>query len=196
MTITADQVRALREATGAGVMDAKQALSDANGDITKASELLRKKGAKIVAAKASRASKDGLIETYLHPNRKLGVMVEVRCETDFVARNADVQAFVHELALQVAATNPKWLKFEDIPSAILDQEREIARAQVKGKPANIIDKIVNGKLEKFASETCLLKQPSIRDDAKTIEQLLHDLIAKVGENIVIERFVRYGFDAQ
>lgn len=194
MTVTPEQVRRLREITGAGVMDAKQALARAGGDIATATELLRKQGRKIVAAKASRASKDGLIEAYVHPNRKLGVLVDVRCETDFVARNEDFRAFVHELALQVAAANPRWLRPEDIPADVLDKEREIAREQIRGKPANVVAKIVAGKLEKFASEVCLLKQPSIRDDAKTVEQLLHDIIAKVGENVVIQRFIRYSLD--
>lgn len=192
--IRADTVRHLREATGAGVLDAKRALEESNGDVATATDLLRKKGQKISVARAGRATREGVIETYLHPNRRIGVMVELRCESDFVARNEDFRAFAHELALQVAATNPQYLNAGQIPADVLEKEREIAREQVRGKPANVIEKIVDGKIGKFASEHCLLQQTSIRDGDQTIEMLLHALIAKIGENITIERFVRFSLD--
>lgn len=195
MTITADQIRTLREATGAGVLDVKKALAEADGDVAKATDVLRKQGRKVFASKSGRISKDGLIETYLHPNRRVGVMVDVRCETDFVSRNEDFRAFAHEVALQVAATNPRYLRPEDIPAEELERERAIAAEQVKGKPAAMLDKIVAGKLEKFYAEACLLKQPSIRDDSQTVEDLLHDIVAKVGEKVEIQRFVRFTLDA-
>ncbi len=194
MTITAAHVRELREHTGAGVLDARQALQETGGDLTKAIDLLRKKGQKVAAKKAGRATKDGLIETYLHSNRRVGVLVDVRCETDFVSRNEDFRSFVHEVALQIAATNPAYLAPEDVPADIIAQERAIAAEQVKGKPANVVEKIVAGKLEKFYSDVCLLKQPSIRDDRQTIEELLTGIIAKVGEKVAIERFVRFSLD--
>lgn len=194
MTITAAHVRKLREQTGAGVLDAKQALQETDGDLAKAIGLLRKKGQKVSVAKAGRATKDGLIETYLHSNRRVGVLLDVRCETDFVSRNEDFRSFVHEVALQIAATNPLYLTPEDVPGDIVVQERVIAGEQVKDKPAAVAEKIVAGKLEKFYSEVCLLKQPSIRDDRQTIEELLTGIIAKVGEKVTIERFVRFSLD--
>lgn len=194
MTITAAHVRELREHTGAGVLDAKQALQETDGDLAKAIELLRKKGQKVSATKAGRATKDGLIETYLHSNRRVGVLLDVRCETDFVSRTEDFRFFVHEVALQIAATNPLYLTPEDVPADIVAQKRAIAGEPVKDKPANVVEKIVAGKLEKFYSEVCLLKQPSIRDDRQTIEELLTGIIAKVGEKVTIERFVRFSLD--
>lgn len=196
MTVTADQVRALREATGAGVLDAKQALADAAGDVAKATALLRKKGQKVFAARAGRASKDGIVETYLHPNRRVGVLVDVRCETDFVARNDDFRAFVHELALQIAATNPRFVRPEDVPAEEIDRERDVASAQLAGKPPAVAEKIVAGKLEKFYAEVCLLRQPSIRDGSRTIDQLLHEIVAKTGEKVAIQRFARFSLDDQ
>lgn len=194
MTITPDLVRQLRQATGAGILDAKQALEKADGDLAAATTILRKHGQRLAATKASRTSSEGIIETYLHPNRRIGVLVDVRCETDFVARNADFQAFVHELALQIAATNPRYLHPEDIPAAVLGEERAIARQQAKGKPRPVVEKIVSGKLEKFYAEVCLLKQPSIRDDQRTVEELLQEIVAKVGERVVIRRFVRFSLE--
>lgn len=195
MTVSADQVRTLREATGAGVMDAKRALAEAAGDVARAIELLRQRGQQVVAAKADRASNDGLIEAYVHPNRKLGVLVEVRCETDFVARNEDFRAFAHELALQVAAANPHYLTPQDVPAEVVAKERKIAAAQLPGKPPAVIEHAVQGKLEKFYAEVCLLKQPSVRDDSQTVEQLLTALIAKLGENVRVTRFVRFALEA-
>ncbi|MBI3114989.1 MAG: elongation factor Ts [Candidatus Kerfeldbacteria bacterium] len=194
MTISADQVRTLREQTGAGVLDAKKALTAAAGDLDKAIALLRKQGQQVQAKKASRETREGYIETYVHGNHRVGVVVAVRCETDFVARNTEFQTFVHEVALQVAATNPQYVSPDDVPADVVARERAIAAEQVKGKPANMVDTIVDGKLGKFYAEVCLLKQPSIRDDSRTIEELLRDLVAKVGEKVTIARFARLSLD--
>lgn len=194
MTITPDHVRALRDATGAGVMDAKRALTETGGDLARATDLLRAQGQQVVAKKAGRDSKDGVIEAYVHSNRKIGVLVEVRCETDFVARSDDFRVFVHEVALQVAATAPQYLRPEAVPAELVARERAVAAAQLQGKPAAVIERAVEGKLQKYFADVCLLKQPSVRDDSQTIEQLLTALVAKLGENIQITRFTRFALD--
>jgi len=186
-----EDIKKLREKTGAGMMDCKQALKEANGEMEKAIEILRKKGVSIAAKKASRATKEGVAESYIHHGSKIGVLLEVNCETDFVARNQDFKKFVKDVAMQIAATAPRYIKREDVPKLVLDKEREIFKAQIKDKPANVIDKIVEGRLEKFYEETCLLEQPFVRDPNIKIKELLTSIVAKTGENALIRRFVRY-----
>lgn len=191
--ISASMVKQLREKTGAGMMDCKNALSEAEGDIEKAIERLRKKGLATAQKRAGRALSEGIIESYIHMTSKLGVLVEVNCETDFVAKNEDFREFSKNLAMHIAATNPLGIAPEDISEEIIEKEKEIYRAQAldMGKPENVIDKIVEGKLNKFYEENCLLNQPYVRDTDITIADLLNQLIAKIGENISIKRFVRY-----
>ncbi len=190
--ISAEIIKKLREQTGAGFEDIKKALDEAVGDEVKAMEILRASGQKIAAKKAGRATSEGLVSSYVHLNGKVGVLVAVACETDFVARNQDFKDFVHDLTLQVAAANPLYLLPQDVPVEIIAKEKEIYRAQLKneGKPAEMIEKIVEGKLQKFYAEVCLLKQLYIKDDKITIEKLLEQTIAKIGENIQIKEFVR------
>ncbi len=185
-----DDVKKLREMTGAGFSSAKEALDEANGDMDKAVELLRKKGLASAAKKASREAKQGLIEAYTHGGR-LGALVEVNCETDFVARTDDFKTFVHDIAMHVAASNPEYLSPESIPEEDIEKEKEIYRAEIKGKPAEVAEKIVAGKLEKYYSDVCLTKQPFIKDPDKNVEELMTELIAKIGENVVIRRFERW-----
>jgi elongation factor Ts len=191
--ISAAMVKQLREKTGAGMMDCKNALSEVNGDIEKAIELLRKKGLATARKRAGRALSEGIIQSYIHMTGKLGVLVEVNCETDFVAKNDDFQEFTKNIAMHIAATNPLGITPEDISEEIIEKEKEIYRAQAldMGKPENVIDKIVEGKLNKFYQESCLLNQPYVRDTDISIADLLNQLIAKIGENISIKRFVRY-----
>ena len=193
MAVTAEQVKALREKTGAGIMDCKQALSEANGDFDKAIEILRKKGIATAQKKSGREAKEGLIDAYIHPGSRLGVLVEVNCETDFVARTDEFKSLVRNIAMQVAAANPIAVRREDIDPAVVEKELEIYRAQAKdeGKPDHIVDRIAQGRLEKFYQENVLLEQPYIRDPNMTVKQLIEEAIAKLGENIVIRRFVRY-----
>lgn len=193
MEITAQQVNNLRQQTGCGLMECKQALQETDGDVDKAVESLRKKGFAKAAKKAERVTSQGRIETYIHGEGRVGVMVEVHCETDFVAKNDKFKDFVHEVALHIAAVNPIYLAPENVPAEILDKEKEIYRAQLanEGKPDNIIDKIMEGKMAKYYSEVCLLKQLYVKDDSKTIEQLLTDQISVIGENIKIARFARF-----
>jgi elongation factor Ts len=186
-----DAIKALREKTSAGVMDCKKALKESKGDVEKAVEILRKKGIKLASEKSSRAAKEGKIEAYIHMNGKIGVLVEVNSETDFVARNEDFKRFVKDLSLHIAASSPAYVKREDIPKSVIEKEKEILAEPVKGKPKAALEKILAGKIEKFYEETCLLDQPFVRDQKKKIKDLLHELIAKIGENIVIRRFVRY-----
>lgn len=192
MSISASLVKELRDKTGAGMMDAKSALEEAGGDMEKAIEILRKKGQKIAAKKADRVMNEGAIGVYLHSNGKVAAFVAVTCETDFVARNDDFKKFVNDLAMQVAAMNPKYLSPEDVPEEVKNKEKEIYREELKdqGKPENVIEKIIEGKLEKFYEENCLLKQPFIKDDKLTIEKWLTENIAKIGENIKIKSFSR------
>ena len=192
-TITADQVKQLRDKTGAGMMDCKTALTEAGGDAEKAVELLRKKGLASAAKRAGRTAKDGMIAHYIHMGGKLGVLVEVNCETDFVARTEDFQTLGKELAMHIAAADPRYVKREDIPPAVLEKEREIYRAQFagSGKPENVIEKIVDGKLESYYAQVSLLDQPSVRDPNVTIKQMITNAAAKTGENVTVSRFVRF-----
>ncbi len=186
-------IKELRDKTGMGFMDCKRALEEADGDMEKALEILREKGAQIADKKASRVAREGLIEAYVHPGGKIGVIVEVNCETDFVARTDVFKQFVHDVALQIAAMAPEYVSREDVPEEVLEKEREIYRKQAlnEGKPEHIVDRIVEGKLQKFYQEKVLLEQPFIRDEEKTIEDYRREIVAKVGENIVIRRFTRY-----
>jgi elongation factor Ts len=192
MVITADQVKQLRDKTGAGMMDCKTALTEAGGEFDKAVELLRKKGLASAAKRAGRAAKDGMIGHYIHMGGKVGVLVEVNCETDFVARTEDFQTLAKELAMHIAAADPRYIKREDIPADVLERERDIARAQAPaGKPANVVEKIVEGKLESYYSQYCLMDQPSVRDPNVTIKQMITNAAAKTGENVTVSRFVRF-----
>ncbi len=187
------KIKELRELSGAGVNDCKDALKEANNDLNQALEILRKKGQKIAFNKQARVTKEGAINSYIHSNQKLGVLVEVLCETDFVARTDNFKDFVHDISMQIAATNPFWVSPNEVPIEIIEQEKRIYREELKEdkESEEIKEKIINGKLEKFFSETCLLKQAFIKDTTITIEQLLTGKIAAIGENIKIQRFVRY-----
>ncbi|HRE83640.1 MAG TPA: translation elongation factor Ts [Opitutaceae bacterium] len=193
--ITAQMVNDLRAQTGAGLMDCKRALVDSNGNVEEAITLLRKKGAASAAKKADRAAKEGLIESYIHLGGKVGVMIEVNCETDFVARNDEFRAFVKDLCLHIAAASPLYVTRDQVPEADLASEREIAAAQVAGKPPAAVQKIVEGKLEKFYSSVVLLDQPFVKLPEKTVKELLTEKIAKTGENVQIRRFVRFQLGA-
>ncbi len=192
-TITAEMVKQLRDKTAAGMMDCKQALTECGGDMEKAVDFLRKKGLATAAKRAGRSMTEGVIVPYIHTGGKIGVLVEVNCETDFVAKNEDFQEFAKNIAMHVAAMNPVSIKPEDVPSDILERERDIYKAQAveMGKPEKMLDKIVEGKLNKFYKESCLLNQAYVKDPNVTIGDLLNELIAKIGENISIKRFVRY-----
>ncbi|WP_233256640.1 translation elongation factor Ts [Opitutus sp. ER46] len=189
--ITAQMVADLREKTGAGLLDCKKALTEANGNVEEAITILRKKGAASAAKKAERATKEGLIESYIHVGGKVGVMIEVNCETDFVARNDDFKVFVKDLCLQIAAASPLYVSRTEVPEADLQKERDIAAAQVQGKPPAAIQKIVEGKLEKYFSTVCLLDQPFVKQPEKTIQEILTQKIATIGENLQVRRFIRY-----
>jgi elongation factor Ts len=173
------------------MMECKGALAEANGDLELAETILRKKGIAKAEKKADRQAKEGIISSYIHLGGRVGVLIEVNCETDFVAKNENFQAFVKDITLHIAAANPKYLSREDVPEALIAKEKDIAADQVKGKPANIVDKIVEGKIEKIFSDLCLLEQTFIKDDSKTINDVVKGKIAELGENIVIRRFVRY-----
>ncbi|MFO7555639.1 MAG: translation elongation factor Ts [Desulfobacterales bacterium] len=192
-TISANMVMQLREKTGAGIMDCKGALKACDGDMSKAVDFLRKKGLATAAKRAGRAMTEGIIESYIHMDGKLGVLVEVNCETDFVAKNNDFKAFAKNIAMHIAATNPVGIRPEDIPDEIINKEREIYRGQVleMGKPEKIADKIVEGKISKYFKENCLMHQDYVRDPNMTISDLLNEMIAKIGENISIKRFIRF-----
>ena len=189
--ITAQMVGGLREKTGAGLLDCKKALTEANGKVDEAITILRKKGAASAAKKAERVTREGLIESYIHVGGKVGVMVEVDCETDFVARNDEFKSFCRDVCLQIAAANPTYVRREDVPEADVAKEREIAAAQVQGKPPAALQKIIEGKLEKYYSTICLLDQPFVKQPDKTVKDILTEKVAKIGENIQIRRFVRY-----
>src|SRR3972149_4014256 len=193
MAITAEQVKDLRAETGAGVMDCRKALEKADGDFNKAVELLREKGLAKAAERADREASEGILELYSHGNGRVGVMVEVNSETDFVARSPAFRTFAHEVALQVAAAAPRYIRPEDIPAEVLEQEREAARrrGREEGKPEAILERIADERLEKFINEACLLRQDYIRDDSLTIQDLLNQTVAAMGENIIIRRFVRW-----
>jgi len=193
LKITTEMVKELRQATGAGVLDCKKALEAAGGDMKKAVAVLREKGLAAAAKKAGRATKEGLIEAYIHAGGRIGALIELNCETDFVARTEEFRQLAHDLAMQVVAAKPLYLSPEDVPAEVLEAEKAIYRAQAEkeGKPAHVIDRIVEGKLEKFYQEVCLLKQPFIKDDDLTVQDLLTQMVAKVGENIVVRRFARF-----
>lgn len=192
MTVTAEMVKELREKTGAGLMDCKKALAQTSGDLEKALQVLREKGLATAAKKSSRTASEGLVSSYIHMD-KLGVLVEVNCETDFVARTDDFRALVKDIAMQVAASNPLYVTRDDVPPEIVEKEREIYRAQVTNKPPQVVEKIVEGKLEKFYTDMCLLDQAFIKDpeQKQKIKDLITDKIAKLGENIVVRRFARF-----
>jgi len=192
-TISAEMVKQLREKTGAGIMDCKQALSECDIDIDKAVDFLRKKGLATAAKRAGRAMTEGIIHSYIHMGGKLGVLVEIGCETDFVAKNEDFHEFAKNIAMHIAAANPLGINVEDVPEDVINKERDIYRAQAleMGKPENMIDKIAEGKLNKFIKESCLLNQAYVRDPKIAIADLLNELIAKIGENIIIKRFARF-----
>ena len=193
MDISVDLIKKLREATGSGILDVKEALTESEGDFDKAVDYLRQKGLAKAAKRSDRDASEGVIELYSHGDGRVGVMLEVNCESDFVARSEAFREFAHEVALQIAAAAPKWVKEEEVPDEVIEHEKEIARARYKeeGKPDNIIDKILEGMVTKFKAENCLLSQAYIRDEEITIQELLHEKIASIGENIVIRRFERW-----
>src|SRR5690554_3723223 len=193
MAITAAQVKELREKTGAGMMDCKKALQEAEGDMERAVELLRKKGLAAADKKAGRIAAEGLVDSYIHAGGKIGVLVEVNCETDFVAKTDEFKTFVRDIAMHIAASNPQYLSREDVREQVIEKEKEILRAQAlnEGKPEKIVDKIVEGRIDKFFKEVCLLEQPFVRDPDRTVKDIVTEKIATIGENINIRRFVRY-----
>jgi elongation factor Ts len=189
--IDSKHVKNLREKTGAGMMDCKVALQEANGDMTEAEKILRKKGITVAGKKAGRTANEGCIASYIHHGSKLGVLVEVNCETDFVARNESFREFVKDVTQHIAAANPSYVKREDVPATVIESEKEIYAAQVKDKPTQAVEKIIAGKLEKFFSTVCLLEQPFVKNPEITIQDHLTAKIAQLGENMVIRRFVRW-----
>lgn len=193
MSFTAQDVARLRAQTGVGMMECKKALTDANGDFEQAVVLLRERGLKAVDKKQGRIASEGLVASYIHMGGKIGVLVEVNCETDFVAKSDDFQALVKDIAMQIAAANPKYVKEEEVDATELDKEKEILRAQAinEGKPANIVDRMVEGRIKKYYEEVCLLNQPFVKDQSKTVKDLLTEATLKIGEKISIRRFVRY-----
>lgn len=193
MAISTKQIKELRDATGSGILDCRQALEKAEGDYEKAVDFLRQKGLAKAAKRADRDASEGKLELYSHDNGRIGVIVEVNCETDFVARSDEFQYFSHEVALQIAAAAPKWVKEEDIPEEVIEREKEIARKryQEEGKPDHIIERILEGVIEKYKKENCLMSQEYIRNDEITVEKLLLENIASLGENVIIRRFKRW-----
>ena len=193
MAISAELIKDLRDTTGAGILDGRKALEETDGDLETAIVILREQGLADAAKRSGRETNAGMLELYSHGEGRVGVMVEVNCETDFVARTDEFRTFAHEIALQIAAASPRWLTEEEIPEAIIEEERAIAkkRAVDEGKPENVIDRIVEGRLAKFMDDTCLLRQPYIREESKTVEDLLKETIAGLGENISIRRFERW-----
>jgi elongation factor Ts len=191
MEIDPQLVKQLREKTNAGFMDCKRALAESGGDLKKAETILRTKGIASAGKKASRVTKEGIVASYIHLQGKVGVLVEVNCETDFVARNENFRAFVKDITLHIAAAHPLYVSRADVPGNLIEAEREIYKGQVKGKPENVAEKIVDGKLDKFYSTVCLLEQAFIKNPDQTIKELLNAKVAELGENIVIRRFTRY-----
>ncbi len=193
MAVTASMVKELRGITGAGMMECKKALVETDGDLQKAVDYLREKGLAAAAKKADRVAAEGAVGSYIHAGGKIGVLVEVNCETDFVAKTDDFQALVKDIAMQIAATNPAYLKREDVPSAIIDHEREVLRVQAlnEGKPEAIVERMIDGRIEKFYKENCLLEQPFIKDGDQSVSDIITEKIAKIGENISVRRFTRY-----
>ena len=193
MAVTASMVKELRGITGAGMMECKKALVETDGDLQKAVDYLREKGLAAAAKKADRVAAEGAVGSYIHAGGKIGVLVEVNCETDFVAKTDDFQALVKDIAMQIAATNPAYLKREDVPSAISEHEREVLRVQAlnEGKPEAIVERMIDGRIEKFYKENCLLEQPFIKDGDQSVSDIITEKIAKIGENISVRRFTRY-----
>jgi elongation factor Ts len=193
LSISPVQIKELRELTGAGIMECKKALKDAGENTEKAIELLRKKGLAQLEKRSLREAKEGLIESYIHSGGRIGVLVEINCETDFVSRNREFKEFAHDVAMQIAASNPSYVSREDVPEEVIKKEKEIYKetAKAEGKPEQIVEKIAEGKLEKFFSSLCLLEQPFIKDPDRTMKGLLGELAGKIGENISIRRFTRY-----
>lgn len=193
MAVSASLVKELREKTGAGVMDCKEALEASQSDLEKSIDYLRRKGFAMAAKKSSRVASEGSVVSYIHGGGKIGVLVEINCETDFVAKTPEFQEFTKDIAMQIAASKPLWIKREEVPAEILDREKSIYadQARTSGKPEKVIEKIVEGKLEKFYQESCLLEQPFVKDTDVNIQQLMTSKIAKIGENIVIRRFARF-----
>jgi len=193
MEISATQVKELRESTGAGVLDCRKALQENNGDFDKAVTFLREKGLAAAAKKVGREAREGAVELYSHGGGRVGVMVEVNCETDFVARTEQFRTFAHDLALQVAAANPRYLDLAEVPAEVVEGEKTIARNRAiqEGKPEKVLDKIVEGRMEKFYQEVCLLQQPFVKDESLTIAELLKQTVATIGENVIIRRFARW-----
>jgi elongation factor Ts len=191
MEIDPQLVKTLRDKTNAGFMDCKRALEEAGGDLAKAAAILRTKGIATANKKASRVTKEGIVASYIHLQGKVGVLVEVNCETDFVAKNENFRGFVKDITLHIAAAHPLYVSRENVPAKLVEAEREIYKAQVKGKPASVINKIVDGKLDKFYSTVCLLEQGFIKNPDQTVNDLVKSKIAELGENIVIRRFTRY-----
>lgn len=193
MDITTEMIKELREKTGAGVLDCRQALRDCSGDFEAATEQLREEGLAAVAKRADREASEGLIETYTHIGSRVGVMLEMNCETDFVARTEDFQVLTHDMALHIAAASPRYMTREEIPEDVIEGQKEAYRAEAlaEGKPEHIVDRIVEGRMEKFFQDICLMEQPFIRDDEITVEDLFNDALAKLGEKIVLRRFARY-----
>jgi elongation factor Ts len=192
MNITSEIVKELRDQTGVGLMECKKALSEAGGNIEKAIDILRQRGLAIAAKKASREASEGMIGSYVHMD-KIGVLVEVNCETDFVAKTEDFRRLVKDIAMHIAATNPQYLKREDVPSQVIEKEKEIYASQISGKPPHIVERIVKGKLERFYSDNCLMEQVFIKDQEqkKKVKDIVAEAIARLGENIVVKRFVRF-----
>ncbi len=193
MKITAQMVKQLRDMTGAGMMDCKKALQEAEGDFDKAIKILRERGLAKAAKKVGREAKEGIIHAYIHAGGRIGVLVEVNCETDFVARTDDFKNLVHDIALHIAAMAPRWISKEDVPQEVIEEEKEIYRKRAldEGKPERVIEKIVEGRLNNFYKENCLLEQPFVKDEDKTVGDVIKEAIAKLGENIVVRRFVRW-----
>ncbi|KAA3645302.1 MAG: translation elongation factor Ts [Chloroflexi bacterium] len=193
MAITTEQIKELRKATGAGIMDCREALEDAGGDFDKAVDYLRQKGLSKAAKRAGREASEGVVELYSHGNGRVGVMVEVNCETDFVARSDSFREFAHEIALQIAANSPEFVSDEDVPEEVLERERQVARksAEEEGKPADVIERIVDGRIDKYRQEVVLLRQAYIRDEDTTIQDLLNEKVGSIGENILVRRFERW-----
>jgi elongation factor Ts len=193
MSVSTEQVKELRQQTGAGVLDCRKALEEADGDLDKALDLLKEKGLAKAAGRAGREAKDGVIDLYSHGDGRMGVMVEVNCETDFVARTPEFREFAHEMALQIAANSPQWISADEVPEPVLEGERQDARRQAvsEQKPEQVIDRIVDGKIQKFLDDNCLLRQPYVRDEDKTVAEIVQELIVSTGENITIRRFERW-----
>ncbi len=196
--VSAAMVRELRERSGAGMMDCKRALAEVRGDVEKALVFLREKGLAAAAKRAGRTAAEGIVASYIHAGGRIGVLVEVNCETDFVARTDDFRGLCKDLAMQIAAANPRYVRREEVPEDVVEQERSIFRAQAAntGKPPQVVDKIVAGKLEKFFAEVCLLEQPFVKESDKAVGQLVSELVARLGENVVVRRFARFQLGEQ